>query len=80
MSKLKVLSGKDLIDIFSSFGFHIVDQTGSHVKMRRYLDGDKQILTIPLHKEIDKGLLKAIFVQGSIYIKEQSLHEYFYTE
>ncbi|MFA5937174.1 MAG: type II toxin-antitoxin system HicA family toxin [Candidatus Paceibacterota bacterium] len=80
MSKLKVLSGKDLIDIFSNFGFHIVDQTGSHIKMRCHKNGNKQTLTIPLHKELDKGLLKGIFTQGSIYISEKELHKYFYTE
>jgi predicted RNA binding protein YcfA (HicA-like mRNA interferase family) len=80
MPKLKVLSGKDLINIFSDFGFHIIDQTGSHVKMRFHKDGNKQTLTIPLHKEIDKGLLKGIFTQGSIYISEQELRKFFYTE
>ncbi|MFZ2205088.1 MAG: type II toxin-antitoxin system HicA family toxin [Minisyncoccia bacterium] len=80
MPKLKVLSGKDLIDIFASFGFHIIGQTGSHVKMRCHKDNNKQTLTIPLHKEIDKGLLKAIFNQGSMYISEQELKKYFFTE
>lgn len=80
MPRLKVLSGKDLIDIFSSFGFHVIDQTGSHVKMRCHKNGDKQTLTIPLHKEIDKGLLKAIFTQGSAYVLEQELKKFFYTE
>lgn len=80
MSKLKVLSGKDLIDIFSNFGFYIVDQTGSHVKIRRYDNQNKQTLTIPLHREIDKGLLKAIYVQGNTYIKDKDLQKYFYTD
>ncbi|MEM2913453.1 MAG: type II toxin-antitoxin system HicA family toxin [Candidatus Bathyarchaeia archaeon] len=62
MSKLKVLSGKDLLKIFSKFGFQALSQRGSHVKLRRTLkDGAKQILTIPIHEELDKGTLKAIF-------------------
>ena len=68
------------MNIFSGFGFHLIDQTGSHVKLRRHKDGEKQTLTIPLHKEIDKGLLKGIFMQASIYISEKELRECFYTE
>ena len=80
MPKLKTLSGKEVISILSIFGFHIIDQTGSHTKLRRYIDNQKQTLTVPLHKEIDKGLLKAIFVQSSVYISEKELREHFYTE
>lgn len=80
MPRMKVLSGKDLADIFSSFGFHIIDQNGSHAKLRRYQDGVKQTLTVPVHKEMDKGLLKAIFIQASSYIPEKELKSYFYME
>lgn len=79
MPKLKTLSGKDVVSILSSFSFHVIDQTGSHIKLRRYIDNQKQTLTVPLHKEIDKGLLKAIFLQSSVYISEKELREYFYT-
>lgn len=78
MPKMKVLSGKDLLKIFSSFGFEEIGQRGSHVKIRRLIDNEKQTLTIPLHKEIDAGLLKQIFVQGSQYISEEDLKTFFY--
>jgi len=56
MPKLKLLSGKEIIKIFSKFGFEIVSQRGSHLKLRRVLkDGTKQTLTIPIHDELDKG-------------------------
>jgi predicted RNA binding protein YcfA (HicA-like mRNA interferase family) len=56
MPKPKVLGGKEVIKILSLFGFEIVSQRGSHVKLRRVLsDGTKQTLTIPLHEELDKG-------------------------
>ena len=80
MPKLKTLSGRDVVSIFSDFGFHIIDQTGSHTKLRRYVDEQKQTLTIPLHKEIDKGLLKAIFTQASVYVSEKELRQHFYTK
>ena len=79
MSKLKLLSGKELIKIFSKFGFEIVSQKGSHAKLRRILkDGTKQTLTIPIHDELDKGTLKAIFRQALRYISEKELKPYFY--
>jgi predicted RNA binding protein YcfA (HicA-like mRNA interferase family) len=37
MGKLRSLSGKDLLDIFSVFGFQSVSQHGSQVKLRRTL-------------------------------------------
>lgn len=80
MSKLKVLGGKELIKIFSIFGFEEIEQNGSHVKIRRIINGGKQTLTIPLHKEIDKGLLKQIFMQASQYISENELRDKFYTK
>jgi len=42
--------------------------------MRRILeDGTRQTLTIPLHEELDKGTLKAIFRQALRYIPEEEL-------
>ncbi|MEX2724783.1 MAG: type II toxin-antitoxin system HicA family toxin [Candidatus Freyarchaeota archaeon] len=79
MPKLKVLGGKDVVKILSLFGFEIVSQRGSHVKLRRVLsDGTKQTLTIPLHKELDKGTLKAIYRQALRYVPEQDLRPHFY--
>ena len=79
MPKLKVLSGKDIVDILSEFGFKILDQNGSHVKLRRVsVSGDKQTLIVPMHKETDKGLISGIFKQASAYIPEQDLKKYFY--
>ena len=80
MSKLKGLSGDDVIKIFSQFDFEIVTQRGSHVKLRRILaNGTKQTLTTPLHKELDKGTLLAIFRQALRYIPEEELRPHFYS-
>jgi len=81
MPKLRSLSGEDVLKIFSQFGFIIASQKGSHVKLRRILpEGTKQILTIPLHKELDRGTLRAIFRQALIYILEEEIKPYFYIE
>ena len=79
MPKLRVLSGNEVVKILSKFGFDVVSQKGSHVKLRRVLpDGTRQTLTVPLHNELDKGTLKAIIRQASRYIAEEELKPYFY--
>ena len=81
MPKLKLLSGDDVIKIFSRFGFEIAAQRGSHVKLRRVLlDGSGQSLTVPRHVELDKGTLRAIYRQGLRYIPERELRDHFYGE
>lgn len=81
MPKLKVLSGKDVVKILEDFSFAIVVQKGSHVKLFRITETNlRQTLTIPLHDELDKGTLKAIYRQASRYIAENDLFRHFYTK
>jgi predicted RNA binding protein YcfA (HicA-like mRNA interferase family) len=81
MVKLKVLSGKEVIKIFESFGFLVVNQKGSHIKLKRIINNNiKQTLTIPNHQELDKGTLKVIYNQATKYILEVELRKYFYLE
>ena len=80
MPKLKRLSGKDVIAIFKHFDFEIASQKGSHVKLVRYsASGEKQILTIPNHAEIDNGTCRAIMKQATRYIPAEELYPYFYS-
>ena len=78
--KLRRLSGNEVIAIFHLFSFITHSQKGSHVKLRRVVDGRKQTLTVPLHEEIDSGTLRAIVRQASRYIPESQLHSHFYTD
>jgi predicted RNA binding protein YcfA (HicA-like mRNA interferase family) len=81
MPKLKRLSGGEVIKIFASFGFEVIARRGSHVKLRRVVpDGTKQTLTIPAHREIDTGTLKAIHRQALRYISDHELFPHFYSE
>ena len=80
MPKIKTLSGKKVITILESFEFSILSQKGSHIKMVRISGGQRQVLTIPNHKELDKGTLRAIFLQSTRFISESELRRYFYTD
>jgi predicted RNA binding protein YcfA (HicA-like mRNA interferase family) len=62
MPKLKTLSGEELLRVFEAFSFRTFAQRGSHVKLRRVVAGGaRQTLTVPDHREIDKGTLRAIY-------------------
>ncbi len=80
MPKIKILSGKEIINIFEKFDFNIAKQSGSHIKLRRDINGLKNILTIPNHSELGKGTIKAIYNQGLKYISETELKNHFYNK
>ena len=79
MPKPKQLSGDDIVSILASFGSAIQSQRGSHVKLRRLTaTGQRQTLTVPRHKELDAGTVRAIFRQASQYIPEDRLRAFFF--
>jgi predicted RNA binding protein YcfA (HicA-like mRNA interferase family) len=79
MPKLRRLSGSDVVRIFKQFGFSVISQRGSHIKLRRIsAAGEKQTLTVPNHKQLDTGTCKAIFRQATRYIPADELHSHFY--
>ena len=79
MPKLRRLAGRDVLTILQGFGFQQVSQQGSHVKLIREVVEIRQVLTVPLHAELDPGTVRAIFRQASRFISEQDLRPYFYT-
>lgn len=81
MPKLKRLSGNELVAVFARFGFTVLAQRGSHVKLRhKGPAGGFQTLTIPQHRELDPGTLRAIFRQASRFIPEDQLRPHLYTD
>lgn len=80
MPKPRVLDGQSIVKIFVSFGFSVVGQQGSHIKLRRIaLDGSRETLTVPDHHELDRGTVVSLYRQGSRYIPEIDLRPHFYT-
>ena len=64
MSKLPVLSAKQVIKVLDKFGFKIHRQTGSHIHL---WNEDKRLLvTVPEHKELAKGTLISIMKQAKL--------------
>jgi len=79
MPKIKRLSGMDIVAILAEFGFTVAGQKGSHIKLRRTYAGNRQTLTIPRHKELDRGTTSAIFKQACRYISEDELRSRFFS-
>ena len=81
MTKLRQLSGREVVKALGSFGFRVVSIRGSHAKLRRAMvSGEYQTLTIPLHKTLRPGMLHAVFRQACCYIPEADLKPWFFTE
>lgn len=68
MSKLPAISGGDCVKALSKAGFVIYRQRGSHVTLIR--QSPTAQTTIPLHKELDKGTLRAIIRQAGLTVDE----------
>lgn len=80
MPKLRRLSGKEVISFCEQHNFSISRQKGSHINLVRVVSDVKQVVTIPNHKEIDRGTLHNIFKKLLSFISEEELHKFFYTE
>ena len=67
MTRLPVVSGKQLIRVLQKLGYYIRDQKGSHIHMRH---PTKIPITIPNHKEIAKGTLRTILLSAELNHEE----------
>ena len=69
MPKLPIVSGKELVKAFAKLGYELDHQTGSHMILR-HKDSPHRRLTVPNHKEMSKGTLRAIIRQAGITREE----------
>lgn len=78
--RLRRLSGRDVVRALHAFGFEVISTRGSHAKLRRASsDGGAQILTLPLHKDLAPGTLRAIFRQAGRFVNEDELRPFFFS-
>jgi len=69
LTKLPVISGQDLCKALKKTGYVIDHQTGSHIILRNEKPPHRR-LTVPDHKEIAKGTLRAILRQAGMTVEE----------
>ena len=67
MSRLPVCSGLDAIRAFQKLGYQVDHQTGSHIVLRH---PQMRRLTVPNHKELAKGTLRALIRDAGVTREE----------
>jgi predicted RNA binding protein YcfA (HicA-like mRNA interferase family) len=64
---LPVVSGKELLKVFSRLGYILVRQRGSHAQLRCLTPAGDHTITIPLHDEIAPGTLNDILSKVAVW-------------
>jgi predicted RNA binding protein YcfA (HicA-like mRNA interferase family) len=67
MSKLPIVSGKQVIKALQKIGYYVRDQKGSHIHLRH---PNKIPLTVPNHREIAGGTLWTIIANAEVSVEE----------
>lgn len=60
-------SGREVVKALTKNRFHVVDRTGSHVKLRYKHptnEDDIRVVSVPMHDRIDTGPLRSIADQA----------------
>jgi predicted RNA binding protein YcfA (HicA-like mRNA interferase family) len=70
VSPLPVISGRDLVRALANVGFTLDRQKGSHLIV--YRPDPPTTLSVPDHRELDRGTLRALLRQAGISPKELS--------
>jgi predicted RNA binding protein YcfA (HicA-like mRNA interferase family) len=65
---LPVISGAAAVKALEKAGFRVRRQTGSHIILRR--DNPFAQVTVPNHKVLDRGTLRAIIKQAGLGVDE----------
>lgn len=69
MTALSVVSGREVVKALEKVGYVFDRQRGSHVILRQQ-NAPHRRLTVPDHKEVAKGTLRAIIRQAGLTVEE----------
>ncbi|HEY3363011.1 MAG TPA: type II toxin-antitoxin system HicA family toxin [Methanosarcina sp.] len=70
MSKLPVISGKELVNALEKAGFIVIRQKGSHVSLQKIAAEGTYRTVVPLHNKLAKGTLLDILHQTGLSKEE----------
>ena len=77
--RLRRLSSGDVLRILHRFGFTVSGQRGSHAKLVRISsDGERQILIVPVHRNLATGTLHAIYRKAVRLVPSVELRRAFF--
>jgi len=60
MYKLRKLSGKEMVNALSKFGFVYIRQKGSHVILKKRIENGEMGCVVPMHEELKLGTIRGI--------------------
>ncbi len=66
MSRLPLLSWREVVKVLAKAGFQVARQKGSHLILIK----DEHIVPVPKHKEIKRGLLMEIIAEAGLTKEE----------
>lgn len=69
MTALPVVSGREVAQALAKIGYSLDRQRGSHMILRQQHPPHRR-LTVPDHKELAKGTLRAIIRQAGLTVQE----------
>jgi predicted RNA binding protein YcfA (HicA-like mRNA interferase family) len=67
--KLPVVSGSEVARAFAKIGYEFDQQHGSHMILRKATPPHRR-LSVPNHKEIAKGTLRALIREAGLSVEE----------
>lgn len=68
MATLPVLSGREAVKVFESFGWEVARQSSSHIIMTK--EGATVTLSVPDHKEVAKGTLRSLIRAANLTVDQ----------
>jgi predicted RNA binding protein YcfA (HicA-like mRNA interferase family) len=69
VSALPRVSGREVVHALRKVGYEFDHQRGSHIVVR-HVDPPHRRITVPDHKEVAKGTLRAILRQAGLSVDE----------
>jgi len=68
VSKLPIVSGRQAVQAFCRGGWRLVRWRGSHMILIK--EGEEATLSVPDHKELGRGLLRALIRDAHLTIEQ----------
>ena len=63
-----LLNAREVVKIFSSFGWQVSRQSGSHIVLVK--DGHVATLSVPNHKPVARGTLRSLIQDADLTVSE----------
>jgi len=69
----KLLSARQVLRALGRAGFEVVSQRGSHIKLKKPVEGGELVVILPSHQELAEGTLAVYFARPDCREKSWSV-------